>query len=75
MTRIVGFCSPFMAASVVTRYLSCLPMAIDTYIRIVCTQIIIDKEGYSLLGCYRGLRFRYALQARLCRTKGGAGIV
>ena len=43
MTRIVGFCSPFMAASnhrVVTRYLSCLPMAIDTYICRACTKII-----------------------------------
>ena len=37
MTRIIGFCSPLQAASdhrVVTRSLSCLPMAIDTYMYI-----------------------------------------
>ena len=51
MARIIAFASKAaIDHRVVTRSLSCLPMAIDTYLRRACTKIIIDQiiAGYSL---------------------------
>ena len=67
MTRIIGFCSPLQAASdhrVVTRSLSCLPMAIDTYmyIRRACTKIILDQV---IPGHTRALRLAAAMKVVL----------